>query len=98
VNVLTSDLGSRRISAVANTGTVYLAGRGVVGDDLPIGAGVAVVEISANITGVTGDYADLVICGVDCDPGSVVLLTPTPPPAASTCPATPSRWRSRPMS
>jgi hypothetical protein len=73
VTVLTSDLTFRRVSAVANTGTVYLAGRNG-GDDLSIGAGVAVVEISANITGVTGDYANLVICGVDCDPGSVVFV------------------------
>jgi len=73
VNVLTSGLTYRRISAVANTGTVYLAGRDGA-DDLAIGAGVSVVEIKANIAGVTGDYANLVICGVDCDPTSVVFV------------------------
>jgi hypothetical protein len=65
-------LDQARLSAAGATGTVYLAGRGA--DDKAVGGPTNSVTFNITVVGDPGDVAHLAICGVDCDPLSVVFI------------------------
>jgi len=66
-------LDQTRISAAGASGTVYLAGRNGA-DDKAISGPTNAVDFNITVVGLAGDAATLTICGVDCDPSSVVFV------------------------
>jgi hypothetical protein len=75
------ELTSRRVTT-GNSGVVFLAGRNGA-DDLAIGTYPAAVTIDVTVDGLTGDYALLIIGGVDPWPGNPIFVD-TDPGAART--------------